>query len=61
MLTDEIKIAIIQPALRPWCKVIRKPEFEKVLLVESGMLGFGIQECLPFDRKFRKFRMERKW
>ena len=41
------KIAIIQPVLRRTylvqCKVIRKPKFRNLLLVESGMMGFGIQ------------------
>ena len=41
------KIAIIQPVLRRTylvqCKVIRKPKFGNLLLVESGMMGFGIQ------------------
>ena len=41
------KIAIIQPVLRRTylvqCKVVRKPKFGNFLLVESGMMGFGIQ------------------
>ena len=41
------KIAIIQPVLRRTylveCKVVRKPKFGNLLLVESGMMRFGIQ------------------
>ena len=40
------KIAIIQSVLRgtylDQCKVIRKPKFGDLLLVESRMMGFGI-------------------
>ena len=28
---------------------------------EGWGLGYDDQGCLPFDRKFRKFRMEGKW
>ena len=27
----------------------------------NRQLAFELQGCLPFDRKFRKFRMEGKW
>ena len=41
------KMATIPPVLRRTylvqCKVVRKPKFGNLLLVESGMMGFGIQ------------------
>ena len=56
------KLAIIQPVLRGICvpcKVIRKPEVEKLLLVESGMLGFGIQNSNPESHE--RLEMEAKF
>ena len=47
LLTDEIKLPFSNRCCVDQClvqcKVIRKPKFENLLLVESGMMGFGIQ------------------
>ena len=37
----------------PLCKEIQIPEFETCLLVESSIMGLGVQNHGPWDRESR--------